>query len=101
MRRITGIVGILCVAFFLVLPGHGRGAEDKTPRRVTCSFSHPAYSGYCKETEDVPDRSSPAAVCEGILACLNNTACSKTYCNATTLRGGWKLEKAESPEPSK
>lgn len=101
MRRVTGIGGIVCAIFFLVVAGQGRGAEDKARRTVTCSFSHPAYSGYCKETVDVPEGSTPAAVCQDILGCLNSTACSKNYCNATTLRGGWKLEKVEAPAPSR
>ena len=75
-------------------------AADAPPPRVTCSFSHPAYSGFCKETQDVPQGSTPAAVCQDILGCLNSAGCSKTYCNATTLREGWRLEKVEtSPAP--
>lgn len=79
-----------------VLSG-SRTAADAAPRKVTCAFSHPAYSGFCKQTEDVPEGSTPAAVCQDILGCLNSTSCSKTYCNATTLRGGWKIEKVETP----
>lgn len=48
----------------------------------------------------MPQGSTPAAVCQDILGCLNSTGCSKTYCNATTLREGWRLEKVEtSPAP--
>ncbi|HKD12777.1 MAG TPA: hypothetical protein VKE50_11905 [Thermoanaerobaculia bacterium] len=65
-------------------------------RTVTCALSNSAYSGWCRVTEAVPADSTPAAVCGSVLACLNDTACTKTYCDATQIRGGWKLEKVES-----
>ena len=68
------------------------------PRWATCSFSNPAYSGYCRETADVPKDGTGSAVCADILACLNDTACIKTYCQATTVRGGWKLESVKEEE---
>ena len=49
----------------------------------------------------MPDSSTPASVCQEILGCLNSTGCSKTYCNATTLREGWRLEKVETPPAGK
>lgn len=58
---------------------------------VECSFSNPAYSGYCRVSEKVPRKMSPAAACQSILSCLNNSQCIKTYCNATTIRGGWRV----------
>jgi hypothetical protein len=88
-------------AVALVVLSASRTAADAAPRKVTCSFSHPAYSGYCKETQDVPERSTPAAVCQEILGCLNSTGCSNTYCNATTIREGWRLEKVETPPAPK
>jgi hypothetical protein len=97
-RRAIGNVLVAAIVVVASLSS-SRSAAD-TPRKVTCSFSNPAYSGYCRETEDVPEGSTPEAVCNDILACLNNTACSKTYCDATTLRGGWKLEKVETPASS-
>ena len=62
---------------------------------VECSFSNPAYSGRCGVSEETPRSVTPQKACEAILACLNDTRCvTKTYCNATTVRGGWKLEEA-------
>lgn len=62
-------------------------------RSVTCELSNPAYSGWCRVTEAIPKGGTPAGVCEGVASCLNNPACVvRTYCNATTIRGGWKLE---------
>lgn len=62
---------------------------------VECAFSHPAYSGHCVVTEETPRAVLPQAGCERILGCLNDPRCTaKTYCNATTLRGGWRLESA-------
>ena len=62
---------------------------------VTCSLSNPSYSGWCKATVAVPKGQTGKSVCQGVLACLNDTHCTKTYCEATTTRGGWKLEKVE------
>jgi hypothetical protein len=62
---------------------------------VECSFSNPAYSGYCGVSEKVSRSVSPGAACQSVLSCLNNSQCTKTYCNATTIRGGWKLESAK------
>ena len=35
-------------------------------------------------------------VCSRVLSCLNDARCIRTYCNATTIRGGWKLETVET-----
>jgi hypothetical protein len=69
------------------------GATRTATRTVTCSFSNPGYSGWCRQTETVPNGKSSAGVCREILTCLNNTLCTKTYCNASGIRGNWKLEK--------
>lgn len=89
MRRFAaGALGLLWLA-----AGSGAGAaQKKSLRTVSCSFSNPRYSGWCRVSESPPENAAPAQVCEGILACLNDVACSKTYCNATEIRGGWKLE---------
>jgi hypothetical protein len=64
-------------------------------RPVTCTFSNPAYSGHCKVSASAAKEQTPADTCQEILSCLNNVQCSKTYCNATQVRGGWKLVSAE------
>jgi hypothetical protein len=65
--------------------------------RVTCALSNPRYSGWCRVTEDVPEGTKPESVCQDVLNCLNEVACTKTYCNATEIRGGWRLETVETP----
>jgi hypothetical protein len=77
--------------------GAGAGASSSTPEsaNVTCSFSNPSYSGWCRATAAVPKGKTGQSVCEGVLACLNDTHCAKPYCEATTTRSGWKLEKVE------
>jgi hypothetical protein len=65
---------------------------DQAPGKASCVFTHPAFSGKCTENVDVAENSSADAVCSVILDCLNDVRCTKTYCSATSLRGGWKLE---------
>ncbi len=76
--------------------GSGDAPEEPSPRapKVACSLSNPAYSGRCVVTVDLAQGSTPAASCRPVLDCLNDSRCLKTYCNATTVRGGWKLESA-------
>ncbi|HKF43232.1 MAG TPA: hypothetical protein VKG01_09040 [Thermoanaerobaculia bacterium] len=74
--------------------------QEPTPKAsdtytVECSLSNPGYSGYCIVSEQAPHRLSPPAACQRVLSCLNNSQCSKTYCNSTTVRGGWKVESAK------
>ena len=96
----------ILIAFALAAPqwnGPPSGAAPASSAdgqsTVTCSFSNPSYSGYCKQTQPIPQNSSANAVCQDILSCLNNTQCLKTYCNATEIRGGWKLESAQENPP--
>lgn len=63
---------------------------------VTCDFSNPSYSGWCRVTKQLQPVKRPRAFCSQVLACLNDVRCIRTYCNATTIRGGWKLEKVET-----
>jgi hypothetical protein len=73
----------------------GRGPQDAPPpQRATCVFTNPAFSGKCVETADVPSGGSAQQACESILRCLNDNGCVKTYCQATTIRSGWRLESA-------
>jgi hypothetical protein len=67
-------------------------AASARGRTVTCELSNPAYSGWCRVTEKLAKGAAAGNVCEGVLRCLNDVACTKTYCNATTVRGGWRLE---------
>jgi len=69
-------------------------SAQASPRPVTCTFSNPAYSGYCRVSASAGDGESAADVCQEVLSCLNNVQCTKTYCNATQVRGGWELVSA-------
>jgi|GEM_PF-1541790 len=64
-----------------------------------CTFSNPGYSGECRESGTLKEGETAGDACNSILQCLNNVRCEKTYCGATTVREGWKLESAkETPE---
>jgi hypothetical protein len=82
----------------LLLYERPRAAADESAaaKTVVCSFSNPAFSGFCRESRGVARTDSGARVCAGILACLNDPRCAKTYCSATQIRGGWRLEKIEA-----
>lgn len=74
----------------------------QAPAGATCVFTHPAYSGKCTQNVEVAEGSTANDACSMVLDCLNDVRCTKTYCNATSLRGGWRLESAGSgSEPSK
>jgi len=60
-------------------------------------FTNPAFAGKCTETAGIPEGSSAQQACDSILRCLNDVQCLKTYCQATTIRSGWKLESAQAP----
>jgi hypothetical protein len=60
-------------------------------RAVDCTFSNPRYAGSCVEQVTPTDEQTPVQACQVILGCLNNPQCVKTYCQSTTVRGGWTL----------
>jgi hypothetical protein len=69
---------------------------------VTCAaFSNPSYSSWCRVTENLREEAQADEVCQGVLRCLNDVDCVKTYCNATTIRGGWKLESVKTEAKKK
>ena len=92
--RVAAVVSALFAAARLA-----PSAPDPTPapQVVTCSFSNPAYSGFCRVTPKMAAGGSAKKACQGVLACLNDTRCIHTYCNATTIRVGWKLESVAAP----
>jgi hypothetical protein len=65
------------------------------PPQATCTFTNATYSGKCVETAEILSGSSAQQTCESILRCLNDVGCAKTYCQATTIRSGWRLESAK------
>lgn len=86
----------LSLALLLVLSASLRGAAQAPEATYTaeCVLSNPAYSGRCTVSEESPKAATPRKACEAVLSCLNDPRCSKTYCNATTIRSGWKLEES-------
>jgi hypothetical protein len=61
------------------------------PEAVDCTFAHPQYAGKCVEKVTPEATQTPVQACRVILDCLNNSQCVKTYCQSTTIRGGWSL----------
>ena len=93
MRRI-----VLAVLAAAVLPAFSPAPSQDMPSpppSATCTVVNATYSGKCVETTEVPTGSSPQQACESILRCLNDVGCVKTYCQATTIRSGWRLESAK------
>jgi hypothetical protein len=101
------------VLLIILLGGNGfstasAGGESPAPAvtpeaasTVTCALSHPSYSGWCRVTREVPRGATAERVCSRVLACLNDSRCNRTYCNATTIRGGWKLESVQTASEPK
>lgn len=81
----------------LILWLGGRPALEPVDRSAAeCAFEHAQYAGRCVERVTPAEKQTPLQACRAVLACLNDPRCVKTYCNATTLRGGWRLV---SPNP--
>ena len=102
---VLAAAAILGSTFLMALPGPTLLAAPPAPTApaptasATCVFTNPAFSGKCTETASVPDGSSAQQTCESILKCLNDTACLKTYCQATTIRSGWRLDSVKGSQP--
>ena len=101
MTRITGssrrVALVLALAAMMILAGRRSSPARPEPSgpQATCVFTNPAYSGKCTQTTPLTQGATPAQACQAVLDCLNNTECLKTYCNATTVRTGWKLESSK------
>jgi hypothetical protein len=92
----TAFIVAFLLAAATILSLRASARAQSPPKTVTCSFSNPSYSGWCKQTAPIPQGGSADQVCQNILSCLNDTQCNETFCNATQIRGGWKLEKTET-----
>ena len=95
---------LLGCAVLLLLTGLAVGsapAPPSAPPTATCVFANPAFAGKCTETTAVASGSTETQSCESILQCLNDVGCLKTYCQATTIRTGWRLESAKLSPPPK
>jgi hypothetical protein len=84
-RRARGRIGAFLAAALLLLaagPAQVRGGA------APCCYTNPQYAGPCAV---VPGKGE---TCASILAYLNNPRSQgKSYCNNTTIRGGWKRVK--------
>ena len=101
MKTVIG-AAIVTAALFAIpqqraAPGVGAPPIDRVPAQpsdadqVACTFSHPQYVGNCVEKVTPTGKQTPVQACRVILDCLNNSRCVKTYCQSTTIRGGWTL----------
>lgn len=110
-KKLFPIIESLLILFVAALAGTPASvvAESASPTQtsfssptpgaasiVTCDFSNPGYSGWCRVTKQPQPGKRPRGFCAQVLSCLNDVRCSRTYCNATTIRTGWKLEKIET-----
>ncbi len=95
IRRMTVALALAFALASGLAPRAKSRVTAPPPIDVTCTFSNRAYAGDCVEKTTRTARDKPAAACRPILDCLNNPQCAKTYCQATTIRQGWTLKKAE------
>ncbi len=60
------------------------GASGAAPNAKVCCFTNPDFVGTCRVT------AAKRETCDSILRYLNDAkAVGKTYCDNTTIRGGW------------
>jgi len=104
-KRLFHVVGsCLLILFFVAVVAESPSSTQAsfpstTPGAaptVTCDLSNPGYAGWCRVTQQRQPGKRPRGFCSQVLACLNNVRCIRTYCNATTIRTGWKLGKVET-----
>jgi hypothetical protein len=105
-KKLFPVVGrCLLILFFVAVAAESASStQPSSPSTtsgaassVTCDFSNPGYSGWCRVTKQLQPGKRPRGFCAQVLSCLNDVRCIKTYCSATTIRTGWKLEKVETP----
>ncbi|MCC6278214.1 MAG: hypothetical protein IT289_09900 [Oligoflexia bacterium] len=78
---------ILSVFFGLV-----NFSQANEPAKAVCVVHHLHYAGnYCTAETEIGANESIESACRAVEKCLNDVRCIKTYCNATTIRGGWTL----------
>ena len=94
-RSVRGTILVAAALLLAFSRASSSSGETKAEATATCVLSNPAYSGSCTETVPIAQGSTAAQACQSVLQCLNDVGCLKTYCNATTLRSGWKLESAK------
>jgi hypothetical protein len=103
-KRLSIVASCLWILYFGAVAAESASSTEApspsaTPEAapsVSCAFSNPGYSGWCRVTKQLAPGKRPRSLCSQVLACLNDVRCIRTYCNATTIRGGWRLEKVET-----
>ena len=93
MKRTLGMAVLLTV-LLSATPDALVRRSAAAPRPPASSPTRPTPES-ASRTPDVAEGSTPQQACQAILSCLNNVDCLKTYCSATTIRTGWKLESAK------
>ena len=97
MRRTLSLAVALLLlvsAVFLLRTPRISAQQPSPAPQATCTFTNPGFSGKCVQNVPLPQGATAGSACRDVLACLNNPMCTKTYCQATTIRSGWKLESA-------
>ena len=91
---LVGSLGAVALAAGSPAPASAPAPSSASPT-ATCVFSNPGFAGKCQQNTPIAGGSNEHKACESILVCLNDTRCTSTYCSATQIRGGWKLESAK------
>lgn len=76
----------------------GQADERVRVRRTTCVLSNPRFAGSCIEVVQVEPWRTALEACREVLRCLEDVRCVATFCQATPIRGGWRLELVVGPE---
>ena len=97
---LVGSLGAIALAAGSPAPAPAPAPSSASPT-ATCVFSNPGFAGKCQQNTPIASGSNEHKACESILACLNDTRCTSTYCSATQIRGGWKLESARVTSPAR
>ncbi len=95
IRHLTAASTVAVAAAFALAMSASSHPGPAPPVDVRCTLSNPSYAGDCIEKTTRTARQKPADACQPILDCLNNPRCTASYCQATTIRQGWKLKTAE------
>jgi hypothetical protein len=96
MKIRVGILLLFSVAAFTGVFGAAPAPPPPTASpTATCVFTNPGFAGKCQQNAAIAAGSNEQKTCESILKCLNDTRCTATFCQATEIRGGWKLESAK------
>lgn len=93
-RSVFGLVGatlvgvVLAMAVAAIMPARAADAP------AACCFTNPEFAGVCRV---VPGEDES---CDTILSYLNNpNSTGKSYCDRTTVRGGWVQASCKPEQP--